>query len=73
MNFLSDIECIIAVLLGSWLAIARKMGRSGNVDAIRKCWSLGRFLWTDEKIDGLGGWKGRRRRMIILVWLTNEC
>ena len=42
--------------------MARKMGKSGNVEAIRKCRMLGRLLWI---IDGRMGedrdWDCRRR------------
>ena len=79
MKLLSDLECIIAVLLGSWLAIARKMGRSGNVEAIRgwrwkwkwkwKCWVLLTWVWIDGNIDGHGEWKCRRKCISIILEL----
>jgi len=57
------------MLSGSWLAIALKMGRSGNVEAIRICCSrdgtaklfqLGRATEAVEKCM-------RRRTLVVII------
>ena len=52
--------------------MARKIGRSGNVEAIRKCWVFGRLLRIDGKIGGMEEWRDRERCISMIFSLVND-
>lgn len=62
----------MAVLSGSWLAIALKMGKSGNVEAMRVCISRGGvvklFTWG-RVIEAV---ENNMRRATLMVMAVGE-
>ena len=49
------------------------MGKSGNVEAIRKCGALEKGFWIDGKVDGVREWRRRRRCISMFLELIEYC
>jgi hypothetical protein len=62
----------MAVLSGSWLAMALKMGKSGNVEAMRGCCSRGGIVIPFQRGREIEAVEDNMRRATLMTMMVSE-